>query len=75
MKIVDIDGENLHIFGTTWGISIKFSEKMWLMIILKVTKKQAFNRSLEDTFFKKPQGGRVDLTCPQPSKGLNFIWL
>ena len=57
MKIVDNDGENLHIFGTTWEISIKFSEKMWLMIILKVTKKQAFTRSLEDTFFKKPQGG------------------
>ena len=26
------------------------------MIILKVTKKQAFTLSLEDTYFEKPQG-------------------
>ena len=38
---------------------MKFSAKMWLMIILKVTKKHGFTLSLEDTFFKKPQGGGV----------------
>ena len=27
------------------------------MIILKVTKNQGFNLSLEDTFFEKPQRG------------------
>ena len=27
------------------------------MIILKVTKNQGFNLSLEDTFLEKPQGG------------------
>ena len=42
MKIVDIDGENLHIFWTTWGISMKLSGKMWLMMILKVTKTTGF---------------------------------
>ena len=31
--------------------------KMWLMIILKVTKNQGFTFSLEDTVFEKPQGG------------------
>ena len=31
--------------------------KMWLMIILKVTKNQSFTFSLEDTVFEKPQGG------------------
>ena len=36
---------------------MKFSEKMCLKIILKVTKKQGFTLSVEDTFFKKPQGG------------------
>ena len=36
---------------------MKFSGKMCLMIILKVTKKQGFTLSLEDTFFEKPQGG------------------
>ena len=46
MKIADIDREILHIFWITWGISIKFSGNMWLMIVLKVTKKQG-----------KPQGG------------------
>ena len=40
IKIVNIENENLHIFWTTWGISMKFSGKTWLMIILKVTKKQ-----------------------------------
>ena len=37
-KIVNIEEENLHIFWTSWGISIKFSGKMWIMTILKVTK-------------------------------------
>ena len=34
-----------------------FSGKMWLRIILKVTKNLGFTLSLEDTFFEKPQGG------------------
>ena len=55
MKIVNIDGENLHI---SWGISMKFSEKMRLLIILKVKENQDFTLSLEDTFLEKPQGGR-----------------
>ena len=44
---------------------MKFSEKMCLKIILKVTKNQGFTLSLEDTFFEKPQaGGGVNLTPP-----------
>ena len=68
MKIANIDREILHIFWTTWGISMKFSGKMCLMIILKVTKNQGFTLSLEDTFFEKPQGGgEIDHpTPPQP---------
>ena len=57
MKIANIVREILHIFWTTWGISMKFSGKMWIIIILKVTKNQGFTLSLEDTFFGKPQGG------------------
>ena len=34
---------------------MKFSEKMWLMILLKVTKKQGFALSLENIFLEKPQ--------------------
>ena len=47
MKIVKIDEENLQIFQTTRGISMKFSEKMCLMIILKIKKNQGL--SLENT--------------------------
>ena len=65
MKIANIDREILHNFWTTWGISMKFSGKMCLMIILKVTKKQGFIIIIEDTFFEKPQGG-VKLTAPSP---------
>ena len=35
---------------------MKFSGKMCLVIILKVTKNQGFIICLEDTIFKKPQG-------------------
>ena len=57
MKIANIDKEILHIFWTSWVISMKFSGKMWPMIILKVTKKtQVFTLCLEDTIFEKPQG-------------------
>ena len=57
MKIANIDREILHNFWTTWEISMKFSGKMWLMIILKLTKNQGFTLSLEGTYFKKSQGG------------------
>ena len=55
-EIANIDGENLHIFWAIWLISLKFSGKMWLMIILKVTKNQGFTLSLESAFLEKPQG-------------------
>ena len=55
MKVVNIEEENLDIFCTSWGISMKFSGKMWLMIILKlVTKKQGFTLSLKSTLLEKP---------------------
>ena len=59
MKIANIDREILHNFWKTWGISMKFSRKMCLMIILKFTKKQDFTLSLEDRFFEKPQRGAI----------------
>ena len=44
---------------------MKFSGKMYLMIILKVTKNQGFNLGLEDTILKKPQRqGGVKLPPP-----------
>ena len=53
MKIVNIEGVNLHIFWKTWGNTIKFSGKTWLIIISKVTKKQGFTFSLENKFLEK----------------------
>ena len=42
---------------------MKFSGKMFLKTILKVTKNQGFTHSLEDTFFRKTTRG-VKLTRP-----------
>ena len=47
----------------------KIFRKMWLTIMLKVTKNQGFTRSLKDTFLEKPQEN-VKLTpdtYPSPS--------
>ena len=50
MKMVNINEENLHIFRTTFeGISMAFSGKICLVTILKVTNKQGFTPSLENT--------------------------
>ena len=58
-----IDREILHIFGTTWEILMKFSGKLWLVIISKVPKEQGFTLSLKDTVFEKTQGvGQIDPT-------------
>ena len=35
---------------------MKISGKMWIMIILKITKKQGFTLSPEKTFLEKLQG-------------------
>ena len=42
---------------------------MWIMIVSKVTKKQAFALSLEDIYFEKPhgEGGGSKLT-PLPQQ-------
>ena len=59
MKIANIFREILHNFSTTWEISMKFSGKMCLMIILNITKNQVFTLSLEDTFFEC-NGGQIE---------------
>ena len=64
MKVATIDRETLHNYWTTWGISMKFSGKMWHMIILDVTKNQGVTLSLEDKFFEKLQGGGSNWPCP-----------
>ena len=63
MKI-SIEGEILRMFWMTWGILMKFSEKTWLKIILKVTQMQVCNLSLENIFLEKPQGGQIDPPTP-----------
>ena len=52
---------------------MKFSGKMCLKIVLKVTKNQGFTLSLEDAFFEKPLGGKIDPSSPPPvDLGLMF---
>ena len=46
MKKANIDREIIHIFSTTWAISVEFSGKVWLMMILKATKKTRVSPSL-----------------------------
>ena len=65
MKIINIEGENLERLD-------KVSENMWLIIILKFTKKQVFTLSLENTLLDKSQGG-VKLTLPQAFLGLSIL--
>ena len=57
MKIVNTDEENLNMLPTPGGISIKFSEKMCLMMVLKVTKIKGFTPLLENA-----EGGGGDQT-------------
>ena len=45
---------------------MKFSGKMCLEIILKVTKNQGFTLSLGDIFFEKPQWGEGVKSDPPP---------
>ena len=67
IKMVNIEGENLRIFWTTWGISMTFSGEMWLMMILKVTKKQCFAKNPE----KNHRGIRL---LPLAFLGLKGFW-
>ena len=63
MKIGDVDGE--YPLKDFREISMKFSGKMWLMIILKIAK---IYLSVTDIFLEKPQGGEGEgvgeLTAP-----------
>ena len=55
MKIVHIGKESLQFFPATLGILTKFPGKMCLMILLKVSKRQGFALSLENSVLIKPQ--------------------
>ena len=69
MKIdekANINRESLQNFWTTKEISTKFSGKMWLKFMLKVTKILDFTLSWEDTFLEKLQGGRDQIDPPSP---------
>ena len=70
ITLVNIDEENLHIFWTAWGISMRFSGKMWLMTILKFTRKTWLQTiSSTGTFRKMTEGG--DQTDPLAFLGLS----
>ena len=56
MKIAISDRENFHIFCTTWGISMKFSAKMWwwylLAVLIDSIEQQRFNKWKEKIKYK-----------------------
>ena len=54
-KIVNTGKGNKHIFQMAWGISMKLSGKMYLIIILKFTKGQDFLPSQEKTILEELQ--------------------
>ena len=58
IKIVNIKEENIHIFWTNWGISLKFSGKILPMVILKTKNNEGFTLSLKITYLEKSQRGR-----------------
>ena len=66
MKRANIDGENLYILWTTWGIlMMTFSEKIWPVIILKLKlKKQAGPHSFFKNIFLKKPGGKCKTEPP-----------
>ena len=69
MKIVNIEGEKLLNSLSNFN---EISGKMWLIIILKVTKSHSFTLFLENTFLEKHRG-RVKLT--PAFLGLKYIFL
>ena len=65
MKIANFDGENLHIFWKTWGISMNFLGKMWLMTILKVKKETGPHLLSKKYIFGKTRGeGQIQIDPP-----------
>ena len=74
MKIINIDVENLHTLWTTWGISMKFSEKMWLIIILKVSKKQGFKNETKLEMCPISFTSKFFIACQYLSVGNHCKW-
>ena len=77
MKIANIDREVLHIFRTTWRILMKFSGKMFLVIILKLTRSQCFTFFVEDAFLKNHRGvgGQIDPSSRfRDKEERSFVW-
>ena len=69
MKIVNTDEENLNMLPTPGGISIKFSEKMCLMMVLKVAKIKGFAPLLENAVLEQQQRtgvGVINLNTSPP---------
>ena len=82
MKLSNTEGESLHILWMNWWISMKFSVKMWLLIMLKVTKKQRFGLShfsknhAGDLFRVNIAAGWRSATVLQRNSGLFvFPWI
>ena len=56
LKIANIDKENIHIFWTTWGISMNFSEKMLYDNVKCHKKRTEFHPLFRKYIFGKNTG-------------------
>ena len=82
LTLVNIEVENLRIFWTSWGISMKFSGMMWLMIILKVNKSRTLSFLWKTWNWKNYRRGRQTdwfpvkrLCCQQDSRSAFHDWI
>ena len=55
-KNMKIEGENFQLFWTTWRFSVKFLEKVWLIILIKVTKKAGLHPLSRKCIFGRTTG-------------------
>ena len=58
-ETVNTERENLHNFWTAWGISMKFSGKIRLMIILKVEKETGLHPLYTKFIFRETTWGGI----------------
>ena len=65
VKIVNVEEENLYMFWTFWTILMKLLENMWLMMTLKIAKKETGLQPLNSCkyIFRKIAGSQIGFSA------------
>ena len=66
MKIVNTEGQNVHIFCTTWRIAIKFSEMTWLIPSILRPAKNCRTSNTNKLNPETPNSGTRNPRTPNP---------